>query len=97
MRVVIVPEDGSVSVDGKGFGGLDLSFIDPTIHAVQWYGDRGEVEHKDPATGRMTENKTIQSLESFKPALDAWAVAKAVADEAAKAVRSVGEIPVTEV
>ena len=82
MRVTIVPIDGSVSVDGVGFGGLDLSFIDASVHAVQWYDTHGEIEVKDPVTGRMVENRVITSIDAFQAAIDIWQSAK-TAEEAA--------------
>ena len=84
MRVTIIPIDGSVSVDGKGFGGLDLSFMDASVHAVQWYETHGEIEVKDPVTGRMIANEVITSIDAFQPAIDVWQAAK-TAEEAAAA------------
>ena len=84
MRLIIVPVDGAVSVDGKGFGGLDLSFMEASVHAVQWYETHGEIERKDPITGRMVANEVITSIEAYQPALDAWQAAK-TAEEAAAA------------
>lgn len=84
MRVTIIPIDGAVSVDGKGFGGLDLSFMDASVHAVQWYETHGEIEVKDPITGRMVANEVITSIDAFQPAIDVWQVAK-TAEEAAAA------------
>lgn len=72
MRVTIIPADGFVSVDSEGYSGLDLSFIDASVHAVQWYGGSGEVEIKNPVTGKMVENREITSLDEFQPAIDAW-------------------------
>lgn len=82
MRVTIIPIDGSVAIDGAGFGGLDLSFIDASVHAVQWYDTHGEIEVKDPVTGRMVENRVITSIDAFQPAIDLWQSAK-TAEEAA--------------
>ena len=81
MRVTIIPADGAVNVDGKGFGGLDLSFMDASVHAVQWYETHGEIEVKDPVTGRMIENRVITSIDAFQPAIDVWQAAK-TAEEA---------------
>ena len=82
MRLTIVPVDGAVSVNGKGFGGLDLSFMEASVHAVQWYETHGEIERKDPITGRMVANEVITSIDAFQPVLDVWQAAK-TAEEAA--------------
>ena len=84
MRLTIIPDDGSVCVDGVGFPGLDLSFMDASVHAVQWYETHGEIEVKDPATGRMIANEVITSIDAFQPAIDVWQAAK-TAEEAAAA------------
>lgn len=47
MKVTIVPSDNVVIVDGVGINSLDLTHLDPTIHAIQWYGDAGHVEYTD--------------------------------------------------
>lgn len=75
MRVTIIPEDGFVSVDGEGYSDLDLSFMAPDVHAVQWYDTEGEVEYQD-ARGRATHNEEITDLTLYQPALDAWQAAK---------------------
>jgi hypothetical protein len=92
MRVIIIPEDGSVCVDGEGYGNLNLSWIEASVHAVQWYGERGEIERKNPVTGKMVDNEEINSLEHFQLALDAWTEAKQFAAQAATPLS--GEIPV---
>lgn len=93
MKVTIVPADNSVSIDGVGLGELDLSFMDASVHAVQWYETHGEIEIKDPVTGRMVENRVITSIEPFQPAIDAWQARKTLVDQAAAAIT----IPVTEI
>lgn len=83
MKVTIVPVDGSVSVDGKGFSPLDLSGINPTVHAVQWYDTYGEVEFKDVfAGGKITkpENQFITSFTEYEPVLALWQEAKDAAE-----------------
>jgi hypothetical protein len=72
MRITIIPDDGFVSVDGIGYSELDLSAIDPSVHAVQWYGEDGEVEVKNPITRKMVENRIINSLSEFQSAIEAW-------------------------
>jgi hypothetical protein len=91
MRLTIIPVDGSVSIDGIGFGGLDLSFIDASVHAVQWHETHGEIEVKDPVTGRMVANEVITSIEAFQPAIDVWQAAK-TAEEAAEAQAAVDAV-----
>lgn len=82
MRVTIIPVDGFISVDSVGFGGLDLPFMDDSVHAVQWYETHGEIERKDPTTGRMVANEVITSIDAFQPVIDVWQAAKTVQDEA---------------
>ena len=85
MRLTIVPVDGAVSVDGKGFGGLDLPFMDASVHAVQWYETHGEIERKDPITGRMVANEVITSIDAFQPVIDVWQAAKTAEEQAVAA------------
>jgi len=85
MRLTIIPIDGSVAIDGVGFGGLDLSFMDASVHAVQWYETHGEIEVKDPATGRMVSNEVITSIDAFQPAIDVWQTAKTAHEMAVEA------------
>jgi hypothetical protein len=82
MRVVIIPSDGFVSVDGENYSGLNLSFIAQSVHAVQWYDTYGEIEYKDER-GRMIANESIDSIEQFQPALDLWQAAKTAAQQGA--------------
>jgi hypothetical protein len=82
MRMLILADDKRVVVGEEGYDGLNLSFLDPTIHAVQWYDTHGEVEHKDPATGKMTANREIQSIDEFQQAITVWQAAKDAAEAA---------------
>lgn len=70
MQALIVPSQGYIAVDGKGYGGFDLSQLSG-IHAVSWNGTKGEVELAD-AEGRITENKVLDSVDEFKSYIDAW-------------------------
>lgn len=80
MRVTIILADGFVSVDGEGYSGLDLSFMDADIHALQWYETEGEIERKDNR-GRVVANEPITDMTPYQPALDAWQVAKDAAEQ----------------
>jgi hypothetical protein len=87
MRVSIIRRDGIVTIDGESYSGLDLSSMDPSIHAVQWYGTEGEIEWKEahPYKLLIVQNEPITSLDTFQFALDAWATTKAtnIAEQAA--------------
>ena len=69
--MTIIPSDSVVSIDGS-VKQVDLSAMDPTIHAVQWYESWGEIEHKNPATGRMTGNEEFTDVARFQSVIDAW-------------------------
>lgn len=69
--VTIIPADGYVAVDGRGFSNLDLSVLDQQIHAVQWYGASGEMELVPDENGHGA-NIAITDLAFVQPALDAW-------------------------
>ncbi|MCK4784634.1 MAG: hypothetical protein KAV87_12850 [Desulfobacteraceae bacterium] len=59
MNLTIVPIDKVVHIDGVY---LIFDFdIDPSIHAVQWDGEKGEIEHKD----RSKANTPIDNIEPF--------------------------------
>ena len=85
MRITVIPEDGVVSIDGEGYSGIDLSSLDSTIHAIQWYSTDGEVEIKD-ARGRMVENRKITSFDEFASIIPLWETAKLKAMQDAQAV-----------
>jgi len=76
MRVIIICSDSFVSIDGEGYPRVDLSDLDPSIHAIQWYGNKGEVEIKD-VNGRMVENREITSFDEYAFIIPLWEDAKA--------------------
>ena len=69
MRVTIIANDGKVGVDGV-FRAVDLSTLDPNIHAVQWDGVVGHIEFKD----RSPEQR-IADISAFQSFIDAWTAA----------------------
>lgn len=80
MRVTIIKADGTVTVNGRGFGGIDMSSLPDYVHALQWYETHGDLELRDPVTGRM-ENVEISSLDDFATVLAAWEAKRAEADQ----------------
>jgi hypothetical protein len=60
-RLIIVPEDNVVIIDGiRNQYPIDLSPIGENIHAVQWYETWGSVEYKDE-----TPNKKITDISQY--------------------------------
>ena len=93
MRFTISNQENnmmSVAIDGLAYDNLDASQLDQTIHAVQWYDNHGEIEYKDPATGKMTGNVDIDSIDAFQFAIDAFNTAKTT-EEAEKAEQALQE------
>ena len=89
MRLVITDQENNlmqVGVDGVFYDDLNGTQLAANIHAVQWNGTSGEIEYKDPATGKMTHNTEIDSVADFQFAIDAWNASKA-AEEAAIALQ----------
>jgi hypothetical protein len=98
MRLIIIPEDTMISIDGEPITGCDMSWVpefvgDATgvsqkVHALQWYDDHGEIElvTKD-------SNIEITELGVFEQAITAHAERKVVAEaEAAAAAAEASSI-----
>lgn len=49
MKLTIIPSDGTVVKDGRGYSGLDLSVsgVPSDVHALQWQGQDGWIEQTD--------------------------------------------------
>lgn len=74
MRLIIIPFDDNVSVDGV-WKTLDLSGLRAAgIHAVQWHDAEGEIEYTAASEGGR-RNESISTIEAFQPLIDAWAAA----------------------
>ena len=90
MKLTIIADDKRVGVDELFFEPVELPQLDPAIHAVQWYGEYGEVEYKPRLEGGAivkTANLLITDLTPFQFAVNAWNAAK-LADEQAQATAS---------
>ena len=68
-RITIVPDDNIVLVDGEART-ISMAGIDPTIHAVQWFGAAGEIEYSD---GKR--HKQISSIAPFQGFIERWTAA----------------------
>lgn len=85
MKLTIVADDSAIGVDGAFFAPLDLAQLDPAIHAVQWYGEYGEVEYKTRfENGAIVKpiNLLITDMSPFQFAVEAWNAAKVEAEAA---------------
>ena len=87
MKVSIIPSDKTIIVDGQA---LTFDYdIDPTIHALQWDGNSGEIEYNDGiANEQFTDSTLVDTLVSAyedeveRLEAEAQATAQAVVDEA---------------
>ena len=67
MRVTVIPEDHWIRCDNKSANIIPWPFEDTHIHAIQWYGEYGEVEY----TGiPKPQNSVIASAELITPYVD---------------------------
>lgn len=91
MKLTIVADDQAVGIDGEFISPLEMPQLDASIHAVQWYGEYGEIEFKTVfANGALTkpQNQIIADITPFQFAVDAWNTKKAeivAAEETAQA------------
>lgn len=77
MRITVIPCDGAVNIDGVKFSGIDLSFFDPSYHAIQWYETFGEIEIQDPTTKKILENREITDItDIYNQVLPLWQAKK---------------------
>lgn len=65
MRITIVPADGCVIKDGDALAGLALPAAQ-NVHAIQWHGAYGIIEHLTGPAVRFTDLDVVQ------PYLDVW-------------------------
>ena len=75
MRLTIVPEYKTVGVDGIFMSNMDMSKIDPSIHAIQWNGEYGEIEYKAKLIdGKLVkpENTMFYSIAEYEYLLPSW-------------------------
>jgi len=99
MKLTIIADDNSVFVDGDGLDGLDLSALDASIHAVQWYDTYGEVEYKTQfVDGSLIKpvNQVITSVDEFSWVLQVLSDKKAALAAEQSAIEAENAIPVVQ-
>jgi hypothetical protein len=73
MKLVIIPSDAAVYVDGVSHVDLDLNFIPSDVHALQWNNTKGWVEFKDNDEGIKPQNQSITELPEWATlSVEAW-------------------------
>lgn len=85
MKIVIIPEDGAVYLDGFSYDGLNLMGINipADVHALQWHGEKGWIEFKDWPNGFKPQNQDIHELPDWANAcVNQWYQAKRLEQEA---------------
>ena len=90
MRVTIVVDDNLVIVDGEPHRVNCYELIAEDIHAVQWYHNKGEVEHRTYEKHRQP-NEDIDSFKKFEKFVDGWVESKAKSEKEAKESREAME------
>ncbi len=86
MRLSIIADDKMVIIDGVAYSGLDLSFLDSDVWAVQWDTDKGTVEKRDFSITEITD------ITPYNAAKTKWVEA----DQAAKAPKPTTETDVRD-
>jgi len=91
MRLIIIPVDGLISIDGQCISKIqhDMSWIPENIHAIQWYETWGEIEYTDGSPNEKIEELGIyeQAVDTFnneKQRLEDEKIAQSEAIEAAR-------------
>lgn len=74
MRVTIIADDRMVYVEGQPET-VDLSSLPEDVHAVQWYGTRGEVEFKNNfVENKRKPNEEIKDFAEYQEFVDLWMI-----------------------
>lgn len=72
MMITIIPADQVVLVNAIPARGISMSNIPNNVHAIQWNGESGHLELKDPTTGQMISNTPISSVDAYLPQITQW-------------------------
>lgn len=90
MRVTIIRDDNTVSVDGEGYA-VDCTGLPADFHALQWDGTSGEVEYRTVVcshcnTRSRKPNLFVNDMTPYLAYVDAWTKAKTEAEAAKQAM-----------
>ena len=87
MRVTIIKDDNKVVIDNVAYS-VDCSRLPADFHALQWDGQRGEVEFvahlyaNNTAQWHKKPNQVLTDIASYAAYVDAWKTADAEAKKA---------------
>lgn len=98
MKLVIIPIDGAVYVDGFSYSGIDLSScnIPANVHALQWNGVKGWVEFVEDENFNKPDNEIINVLPEWaNQAKIKWDEAKIITET--PVITENNQIPVVDV
>lgn len=71
MRATILVHDNIVRINDRALT-VDCSSIDQNIRVIQWFDSFGEVEFNDDPGQTFFRNGKLNSLDEFRPIIDAW-------------------------
>jgi hypothetical protein len=59
MRLIIIPIDKKISIDGISYNSVDVSWVPLNVHALQWYDTYGEIEYTDGTPNEIIEEQIL--------------------------------------
>jgi hypothetical protein len=73
MRFSLIADDRAAYLDGA-CKEIDVSDLSPSVHAVQWYGDRvwGEIEYKEDKDGNRRPNERFTDVALIQVYIDRY-------------------------
>ncbi|WP_162136661.1 hypothetical protein [Bradyrhizobium elkanii] len=90
MRVSIITSDNKVFVGGEAMDVDCSALATDGLHALQWYGEFGELEFAQEFDGerwQLKPNKMITDLSPYQSYVDQWQAAKKEHDDRVEAAR----------
>ena len=91
MKLTIIADDNTVGINNEFYLNINLMQLDSSIHAIQWYGEYGEVEYKSLFINNKIVKPTnvlITDISEYQFAIDEWNKAKTLLLETNKALQA---------
>ena len=77
MRLTIIRDMGLVHIDGRGYDELDMTDVPAEVHALQWDGEKGEIEY----ASNDVQNESVTSMPAWASKVSSAIYAKLAADD----------------